>query len=183
MARNISATATLKNPRATATLACDLEDRPSAAERLLAALVFALAGLAAALVAWAALGSDDHPIVVRAVVSAPFAGAVVGLACIGPLLRRSGARSLVLIGAIAGVAFHPVVWTVFVVWSWTAAWIAGLPPGNLGEALLDVAVWCVPSIPFGAVLTVPAMIGAVYVSRRVVSPRPPRPGPSPSGTS
>lgn len=129
-----------------------------------------MAALAAALVAWAALGSDDHPVVVRAVASAALAGAVVGLALAGPLVRRPAGRALVLIGAAGGVAMHPIAWTVFVLWTWTAAWVEGrVPAGSLLEGLFDVLVWSVPSASYGAVVTIPAMIGAAWATRRALA--------------
>ncbi len=133
-------------------------------DRLVAFVLFGMAGLLSAIVAWLAIGHDTHPIVMRAVVCPVIAGGLIGLLCVPGLLR--GRR--LLCGALGGVLVHPMAWSIFVTWAWLSAWTGGREPaGHILDGLSNALVWSVASLAYGFLLTIPTFVGAAWLWPRL----------------
>ena len=130
--------------------------------------IYTIAAAVTTLGIQALLGNQTEIIVWRAIGSAVAGGAIVGYLS-APHLTGGSTRKNVIVSAVGGIAAHPCTWILFVLWSYCIA-LAGSEAlqGTLLETLESALIWSVGSITYGAVLTVPAGIGAALLTARLL---------------
>ena len=131
--------------------------------RSLGVVLFGAAGLLSAAVAWLALGRAAEPVVLRAIASAPLAGALLGMLAVDRITDREPKTAL-RVGAVVGLLLHPMTWLIFATWGHLSP-VAESVGGSLLDAWSNALVWSIASVPHGAALTLPVCIGAAFIMR------------------
>lgn len=130
-------------------------------KKIIGAAMFGLCALGAAAVAWAVLGSKTDAVVLRAIASATFSGAVIGTV-VSTKMLSSAPRSVARTGLLTGLLLHPTTWLVYVVWGVLVPTSAESVGGNVLVALENALLWTAASIPHGAALPIPACLAAAF---------------------
>jgi hypothetical protein len=135
-------------------------------KKIIGALMFGLGALGAAAIAWAVLGSKTDAVVLRAIASTTFSGAVIGT-IVSTRLHTRAPRSVARTGLLTGLLLHPVTWFVYVIWGVLVPTSAEGVGGNVLVALENALLWTAASIPHGAALTIPVCLLAAFGFARV----------------
>ena len=134
----------------------------STRHRALSIGIFAAVGLgAAAIIITIAsdLSEEAAPMALRC---AALSGAFIGIWMANRLQGRES-KSVVRLGAIAGILVHPVMWFIYVNYRSIAD---GQSPGEYFAAWTNIFTYTLASVPQGAAITLPLFLAGTWIYSR-----------------